>query len=322
MGTGYVQGGNIVANLGTPDMASNIAGDSSSPDLSVLPMSVAISLTTKEPPRVAWRSWMPPLGRWILRLAQRQASAQTASWQRSVDKSASALAKLDASSGTLDASFGLQDGDGSGVGGIVAPNPPTINSILVNAGTVWLGGRFTVYGGYSVNNLVKLDDTTLAIDTTFSPAGNNGFDAPVSALAAAGSALYVGGSFTAYRGATSSTRRLAKLDVTTGALDTTFSPPGATANGIDNTVQALAVSGASLDAGGSFTAYRGSAESTSGLAKIDLSSGALDAASSSAASRGFDGAVNALAVSRMLVEAFAATKAQSHCPAHWSCLTR
>ena len=273
---------------------------------------------------------------------------------RGVDKSAYALAKLDASSGTLDASFGPQDGNAPGVSGGVAPNPPTVNSILVNAGTVWLGGRFTVYGGYSVNNLAKLDDTTLAVDTTFSPAGNNGFDAPVSALAAAGSALYIGGSFTAYRGATNSARRIAKLDVTTGALDTTFSPSGATANGFDkpvqavavtgtslyvggsftsyrgiansanalakldlttgvldatfspagatangfdNTVQALAVSGASLYAGGSFTAYRGSAGSASAVAKIDLTSGALDATFSPAASKGFDGTVNALAVS-------------------------
>ncbi len=163
---------------------------------------------------------------------------------------------------------------------------------------LWIGGRFTVYGGYATNYLAKLDDTDLGVDTTFSPVAANGFDGPVDALATSGSSLYVGGAFTTYVATPQTTNRLAKLDLTSGALDTTFSPPGETANGFDDTVTALAVSDTSVYAGGSFSSYRGVTASAETLAKLDLATGALDATFSpkGATANGTDGSVAALVV--------------------------
>ncbi len=218
---------------------------------------------------------------------------------RNVANSANNLAKLDAATGAQDPTFLPPQSNTNGVAGSLS-DFTTIIAAVMQGPTLWLGGRFTVYGGYSVNNLMKLDDRTFAVDTSFSPPANNGFDSTVSALASDGISLYAGGSFNVYRGVLDSAHRLAKLDPTSGVLDTTFGPAGATGNGFDSTVQALAATRTSLYAGGSFTAYRG-VTSANRLAKLDLASGALDPtfSPSGATANGFDSSVQALAIAGM-----------------------
>ena len=154
------------------------------------------------------------------------------------------IVKVDAATGAVDTTF--VPGPDHELHGF---NDRALSIALVG-GALWLGGNFTVYGGHDVGRLAKLDDT-FAVDTTFTPPNTPAFDdGRVLALAAAGSSLYVGGWFSAYRGVADSAHGLAKLDWNTGAIDTTFSPPGSTSNGFVLTnvdqVSALVVAGASL----------------------------------------------------------------------------
>ncbi len=132
-----------------------------------------------------------------------------------------------------------------------------VDTALQAGGSVYLGGNFRHYQGAVVDRIAKLDATTCALDTTFSPANLNGFDAGVTALATSGTSLYVAGSFGAYKGVANSSNNLAKLDLTSGAIDTTFSPPGAKTNGFDAPADALIVVNGALYVGGQFGAYKG-----------------------------------------------------------------
>ncbi len=206
--------------------------------------------------------------------------------------SAHAFAKLALVSGAQDATF-------VPAGNTVNGFERGVNAIAVSGTTTWVGGGFWTYAGYSANRIAKLDDVTYALDTTFSPANGNGFDADVAAILASGSSIYVGGAFTAYRGTANSAMRLAKLDATSGALDTTFSPPGQNANGFDAEVAAFATAGTSLYVGGRFTRYKGVNDSANFLAKLDLTTGALDTTFSPVGqnANGFDVDVFALTTS-------------------------
>ncbi len=201
---------------------------------------------------------------------------------RGVPDSAHRLAKLDLKTGALDSSFKPAGSTANGVGGFMGgagANSVFVTALVWSGKTLWLGGSFTAYGGSPVTNVAKLDDTTFQVDTTFSPPDKNGFDdgaSGVRALAGAGSTLYVGGSFTTYRGVPGSASRIAKLDANTGALDTTFSPPGALANGFDGIVTCLAPEGNRLFVGGFFNAYRNVPSSARLLAKLDATTGAID----------------------------------------------
>src|SRR6185436_3468099 len=104
-----------------------------------------------------------------------------------------------------------------------------------------------------VNNIVKLDDVTFVLDTTFSPSVN-GFNDQVLALATSGTSLYVGGDFTAYRGVVASANRIAKLSLASGAIDTTFCPVGL--NGFDARVRTLATVAGDVYVGGEFLTYK------------------------------------------------------------------
>jgi Domain of unknown function (DUF5122) beta-propeller len=204
------------------------------------------------------------------------------------------LAKLDTSSGDLDPAFMTPSGhDRAGF----EDASYTMRSVRVVGSTLWIGGNFKLVGGRSANRIARVKDEDGSLDSTFSPPLSNGFDGDVAVLAASADALYVGGSFSTYRGQPSSASCIAKLDPTTGALDTTFSPAGPTANGFDGRVEALLHDSGTLHVGGSFSAYRGIADSASSIAKLDAQSGAIDTTFSPPGSglNGFDDTVYAIA---------------------------
>ncbi len=191
----------------------------------------------------------------------------------------SGLVKLDPQTCALDTTFSA--------GGGFSPNG--VSSLALSGTSLYVAGQFDSYRGAPTSNLVKLDATTGALDPAFS--GTTGFTMPGSnsgpfTLAVLGSAIYAGGGFTAYRGAPA--LYLAKLDLATGALDTTFAA-GVKLNG---QVNALAASGSALYAAGGFTADGGTAVM---LAKLDPATAALD--TTFATNAGFYPGVDAIAES-------------------------
>jgi hypothetical protein len=165
-----------------------------------------------------------------------------------------------------------------------------VNNLVTSAvtdGTNWyLGGYFDAVNPYSAPGLAIIDassgDPILACDL-----GSGFLGGTVTAVAASSTAIYVGGSFSSYRGSIVSD--LVKLDPTTCALDATFNASGGfNANG----VSALLLTGSSLYVAGGFTSYRGAA--APGLVKLDRTTGALDPSFSGAT--GFDIGPTALAM--------------------------
>src|SRR5262249_23932221 len=145
-----------------------------------------------------------------------------------------------------------------------------VRALVTNGSALYVGGEFTTDRGQSANNVAKLDLTTGALDTTFSPSSSNGFDASVQALVVTATDVYAPGNLLSYRGVFSSANAVARLDATTGALVPTFGPAGATTNGFDSGASSLALSGDALYVGGSFTMYKGVLASANRIAKIDL----------------------------------------------------
>ncbi|MCA9488273.1 MAG: hypothetical protein KC621_00050 [Myxococcales bacterium] len=225
------------------------------------------------------------------------------------------VASLALAAGVLFVGGGFANGDGT-VNGFIAldeatgalvgsPLPSghdvggfdgTVRAIASGAERVWVGGDFQGYGGRRGSYLVKLDDRTFEVDERFSPPDLAAFDGPVNSLVVADGALYVGGRFTSYRGVPNSANGLAKLDLQTGELDTTFSPPGESTNGVSGEVHVLLVAGDSLLVGGDFTSYR--TDPVQRLVKVALSDGAPDTVfTPEGVPVGFDDTVRALAIS-------------------------
>lgn len=145
--------------------------------------------------------------------------------------------------------------------------------VELDDGSIVVGGDFTRYRGRVANRIAKISASG-DLDLTFNPqSGGNGLDNTVLALtktgSGAGTSIFVGGQFTAYRGVASSSLRLAKLDVN-GVLDTAFTLQS---SGMSSTVRALLIEGSNLYVGGEFTTYRGSTANR--LAKLNLD-GTLD----------------------------------------------
>lgn len=116
--------------------------------------------------------------------------------------------RLDATTGNLDTTFNQNFG----------ANEASLAYVNLGGGKIALGGYFSYTGGVPAMGLAKMDLTTNTIDTSFS--SSFGFDGSVAKVLYSGGSLFVGGSFTTYRG--SAANYLAKLNPTTGALDTTF----------------------------------------------------------------------------------------------------
>lgn len=187
------------------------------------------------------------------------------------------IAKLDAMSGELDATFNLMTGFNS-----------TVYTLALHGSSLYVGGNFITYRGFSANKLAKLDSTNGELDRTFTT--GSGFNSTVYSLAASGDYLFLGGMFTSYR--TSATQRIAKIELSSGNgnLDTTFS----TLSGANNTVFAIAVSESNLYIGGTFTSYK--SQSLFRLAKIDIATGDIDTTFTLLGDGMYGSTVNALAI--------------------------
>ena len=118
--------------------------------------------------------------------------------------------------------------------------------------TLYVGGLFTQVGGQPMQNLAALDAATGAARPVFANVQANG---AVNTLAISANRLFIGGAFTSLGSNPSAPAdRLASLDPTTGAVDATWLPAGAS-----NPVHALDLDQGTLYAGGEFTTLGGAA---------------------------------------------------------------
>ena len=148
----------------------------------------------------------------------------------------------------------------------------TVNAIAKDASSIYVGGTFTAANSAQAKGLMSVNGTTgeildYAIAAGF-PSGST-----IKNVVASGDFIYVGGTFTSYRGTT--VQNLAKINYTTGALDTTFTQT----TGPNNTVHSLVLNGSSLYIGGSFNGYRAvSGNNYKYVLKLDTTTGNLDTA--------------------------------------------
>ena len=190
------------------------------------------------------------------------------------------ILKTDAN-GNIDTAFNPQSG-AAGFNNIV-------RALVVDGTQLYVGGDFTEYAGASANRIARLDMNG-TLDTAFTPSALNGFNGIVRTLAVSSSAVFAGGDFTRYQNKVAN--RIAKLDKSTGDLDTLFNPTTG-ANGVNGGVYTLVVSGTDVFAGGLFSYYR--TTPVGRVAKLNGVTGDLDTAFSQ--SSGADGAVFAMVVS-------------------------
>lgn len=184
------------------------------------------------------------------------------------------LAKLDAYTCALDTTFTQATG----------MDQPVV-SVALLANSIYVVGNFSIYRGTPAQSIAKLDALTGTLDTTFTR--GSGMGSPMLSVVALGQSVYIGGSFTAYRGRAAAF--LAKVDATTGVLDSTFMQNG----GVAGNVASLATDGTSLYVVGQILAY--GSHPAGNLIKIDAITGILDTTFSQAVD--FDQAPLALAVS-------------------------
>jgi hypothetical protein len=152
-------------------------------------------------------------------------------------------------------------------------------TIATNGGVVYLGGDFTAMSPPgskdSSADVERRHGAALANGGTTLADWNPNADKEIRALLVApdGRRIYAGGTFSRIGGQSQS--RLAALDPTTGAVDTTFHPPKP-----DAVVRALALSpdGSVLYVGGDFatlTAADGAVEARPHIAALDAATGSL-----------------------------------------------
>jgi len=189
------------------------------------------------------------------------------------------IARFDTASRTW-ASLG--SGATKGVEGIVS-------ALAVSGRDLYVGGSFNKAGGMVANRVARFDTITQDWFRLGTVAAN-GVDARVNAFALSGSTLYVGGSFN--RAGDALANRVARFDTTTqtwaGSLGS------GSANGVNNVVSALAVSGSDVYVGGSFSQAGGTFVSR--VARFNTNSQTWSSLNDGGAN-GVNGTVLALAVS-------------------------
>jgi hypothetical protein len=162
---------------------------------------------------------------------------------------------------------------------------PLVSALQVRDGLVYAGGYFTSIGGQARNNIAALDAVT-GHATGWNPDANSG----VNALIVDGPTVYTGGSFTSVGG--QPRNYIAAVDAVTGAA-TGWNPGVSTPGG---TVQALALSGTTIYAGGHFLDLGGQPRRYIGA--IDVTTGSATAWDPRA-----NGTVHALSASGSIVMA-------------------
>ncbi|MEG4959262.1 MULTISPECIES: DUF4347 domain-containing protein [unclassified Microcoleus] len=193
------------------------------------------------------------------------------------------IAKLNPTTGAADTTFNPNANDGDSISEIA----------IDSSGNLIVGGSFITFGSqsYTYTYIKKLNPTTGAADTTFNSNANfkpNANDISEIAIDSSGN-LIVGGFFTTIAGQS----YIAKLNPTTGAVDTTFNPNA------NFWVDAIALdnSGNPIIGGGLFTTIG----SQPYIAKLNPSNGAADTTFSANANfnpnaDGGYGAVNAIGI--------------------------
>jgi hypothetical protein len=173
---------------------------------------------------------------------------------------------------------------------------PSINgpvyALALSGDTLYAGGNFAQVNANTVSpkgrHSLAAFDTTLATDNTtdFDP----DVDRAVKALTLSGSTLYAGGDFTEVNGGVIRSR-LAAFDTTLATANVTAFDPS-----VNDTVDALALSGSTLYAGGDFTGVNQglNVQPRNGLAAFDTTTATDNAGSFDPDA---DGPVKALAVS-------------------------
>jgi hypothetical protein len=241
---------------------------------------------------------------------------------KGVTNSAKGIAKL-STSGILNTVFGNNLDVVSGTKAATSGFNSTVNSITINGTDLYVGGSFTSFKGTAnnANRIAKLS-TSGVFDTTFSDnldvssgvkASTSGFtDGTVRSLSTDGIDLYVGGSFTSFKGTANNANRIAKLS-TSGVFDTAFSnnldvSPGvkASTSGFNLDVNSLYVSIPDVYIVGGFSQFKNTANNARSIAKLSTSgifdtafSNNLDVVSGvkSSATSGFNSSAASIVVS-------------------------
>lgn len=140
----------------------------------------------------------------------------------------------------------------------------TVSTLAVSEGKIYVGGSFWSIGGQERHYLAALDAVT-GKATAWDPGANDG----VSALAVSGGQIYAGGAFSSLGGQTR--HNIAALDAATG-IPTAWNPSADYNVDEDARVNALAISGRTVYAGGAFMAIGG--QERHHLAALDAETGA------------------------------------------------
>jgi len=212
-------------------------------------------------------------------LAVSGATVYAGGWFTSIGgQSRSGIAAVSASSGSA-TTWNPNAGGGTSLGSPVL-------TLAVSGSTVYAGGFFTSIGGQNRSFVAALN-----ANSGLATAWNPGADGTVRAFAVSGSTVYAGGAFTSIGGKTRN--GIAALDASGGAA-TTWNPNPDNGYGNGVTVNALAVSGSTVYAGGAFTSIGG--KTRNGIAALDAA-GAVTAWNPDPAWGDMSGSVGAFAVS-------------------------
>lgn len=92
------------------------------------------------------------------------------------------------------------------------------STVAIQGNQIYVGGTFSIIGGYSRNNLARISNETGLVDADWAPSLNN----IVFSIALSNNTVYVGGAFTTVDGAP--INRLARLSKHDGELDSDWNP--------------------------------------------------------------------------------------------------
>ncbi len=148
----------------------------------------------------------------------------------------------------------------------------SVVALALSGSTIYVGGSFYSIGGKTRNHIAAIDSDPTSPTYGHATAWNPGASSTVTAFAVSGSTVYVGGYFTSIQGSSGgpyARSYIAAIDASTGN-PTSWNP------GANDYVEALAVSGSTVYAGGRFTSIQGASGgpyTRNRLAAINASTG-------------------------------------------------